>query len=203
MTELRTRFLLACAAAGAFVIIMALEIATEGDDIKPADIAVDGLVLLLTILSATAAVLLCLRVERQHGDVRALIAELDHARRDGEGWWAAVETHVEGLNIAIERQFDDWEMSPAERDVARLVLKGFSHKEIAALRATSERTVRQQAQSVYRKSGLAGKNGLSAYFLEDLLSPKAERDRDGHALSNGPATGVKARAAIAERPGVG
>jgi hypothetical protein len=31
--------------------------------------------------------------------------------------------------------------------------------------------VRQQAIAVYRKSGLAGRAELSAFFLEDLLLP--------------------------------
>ena len=35
----------------------------------------------------------------------------------------------------------------------------------------SERTVRRRAVSVYRKSGLAGRADLSAFFLEDLLLP--------------------------------
>ena len=33
----------------------------------------------------------------------------------------------------------------------------------------TERTVRDQAGAIYRKSGLAGRAELSAYFLEDLL----------------------------------
>ena len=41
------------------------------------------------------------------------------------------------------------------------------------MRATSERTVREQARSVYRKAGVSGRSGLSAYFLEDLLLPGA------------------------------
>jgi hypothetical protein len=32
-------------------------------------------------------------------------------------------------------------------------------------------TVRQHAVAVYRKSGLAGRAELSAFFLEDLLLP--------------------------------
>jgi hypothetical protein len=36
--------------------------------------------------------------------------------------------------------------------------------------------VRQHAVSVYRKSGLAGRAELSAFFLEDLLLPM---DQDG------------------------
>ena len=52
-----------------------------------------------------------------------------------------------------------------------LILKGLSHKEIVALRGTSEGTVSQQAQSIYFKSDLPGKTAFSAYFLEDLFSP--------------------------------
>jgi DNA-binding CsgD family transcriptional regulator len=39
------------------------------------------------------------------------------------------------------------------------------------LRRTSERTVRQQALNVYRKSGLNGRSDMAAFFLEDLLLP--------------------------------
>ena len=46
-----------------------------------------------------------------------------------------------------------------------------SLKEIAAVRVTSERTIRTQARSIYAKAGLSGRAALSAYFLEDLLAP--------------------------------
>jgi DNA-binding NarL/FixJ family response regulator len=55
--------------------------------------------------------------------------------------------------------------------VALLLLKGLSVKEIAAVRATSERTIRTQARSLYSKAGLTGRAALSAFFLEDLLAP--------------------------------
>jgi len=55
-----------------------------------------------------------------------------------------------------------------------MLLKGLSHKEIAAMRQTSERTIREQARAVYRKSGLAGRSSLAAFFLEDLLPPLSE-----------------------------
>ena len=54
--------------------------------------------------------------------------------------------------------------------VALLLLRGLSHKEIANLRKTSETTVRQQAPALYRKSGLSGRNELSGFFLEDLVT---------------------------------
>lgn len=55
--------------------------------------------------------------------------------------------------------------------MALLLLKGLSNKEIAAVRAASERTVREQARSIYSKTGLTGRAALSAFFLEDLLAP--------------------------------
>lgn len=63
-------------------------------------------------------------------------------------------------------------LSPAERQIALLLLKGLSHKEIAQIRLVSETTVRQQARSLYRKAGLSGRNDLAAFFLEDLLGPR-------------------------------
>jgi hypothetical protein len=53
--------------------------------------------------------------------------------------------------------------------VAHLTLKGLRLKDIARARNTSDRTVRQQAQAIYRKAGLDGRTDLSAYFLESVL----------------------------------
>jgi len=65
-------------------------------------------------------------------------------------------------------------LTPAEREIALLLLKGLSHKEIATIRSVSETTVRQQARSLYRKAGLSGRNELAAFFLEDLLGPREQ-----------------------------
>lgn len=78
---------------------------------------------------------------------------------------------MRGLAHAIDEQLDAWGLTPAEKEVAFLLLKGFSFKEIAPVRGTSERTVRQQGLAVYAKSGLAGRAELAAFFLEDLLVP--------------------------------
>ena len=42
---------------------------------------------------------------------------------------------------------------------------------VAALSGKSERTVRQHAVAVYRKSGLGGRAQLAAFFFEDMLLP--------------------------------
>ena len=82
---------------------------------------------------------------------------------------------LRGLGDAIDRQCERWGLSAAEKEIALLLLKGLSLKEIAAVRQTSERTVRQQAQSIYRRSSLGGRAELAAFFLEDLLLPGTPR----------------------------
>jgi DNA-binding CsgD family transcriptional regulator len=51
-----------------------------------------------------------------------------------------------------------------------LMLKGLSLQEIAALRSTREKTVRQHASNVYHKAGIEGRHALAAWFLEDLIA---------------------------------
>jgi len=97
--------------------------------------------------------------------------ELAEARAEARRWSREAEDVLRGLGAAIDRQFDRWGLTPAEREVALLQLKGLRHRTIAELRKTSERTVRQQAFAVYRKAGLNGRSDLAAFFLEDLLLP--------------------------------
>lgn len=100
-------------------------------------------------------------------------AEVERTRAESLRWRAEAQQAVRGLAEAIDRQFQRWDLSLAEREVALLLLKGFSLKEVARLRGTSERTARDQARATYRKAGVAGRSELSAFFLEDLLLPPA------------------------------
>jgi DNA-binding CsgD family transcriptional regulator len=101
----------------------------------------------------------------------ALIRDLDAARIQGRQWRDETRALLKGLGEAIDRQFLMWKLTEAERDVGLLILKGLSLKEIAAVRVTSERTIRAQARSIYAKAGLSGRAALSAFFLEDLFAP--------------------------------
>jgi len=74
----------------------------------------------------------------------------------------------EGERTAIARQMEAWGLSSAELEIGWMILKGLQFKEIAAARGTSERTVRQQAQAIYAKSGIPNRSEFSAHFLEDL-----------------------------------
>lgn len=78
------------------------------------------------------------------------------------------------LMATMRRQFEQWQLSPSETEVALLLIKGLSMKEIAEARKVKEKTVRTQAANVYAKSGYAGRHELAAHFIEDLMTaPRA------------------------------
>jgi DNA-binding CsgD family transcriptional regulator len=152
------------------VLLEALETLSNLEDFTWFDFFGDALSTLLLISAAVGTALLAQRMNAQHEEKLALVKDLEIARAEGENWRNKVQTHLNGIKAELDRQFQQWGMTAAERDVGLLILKGLSHKEIATLRTTSEATVRQQAQAIYRKADLPGKTAFSAYFLEDLLA---------------------------------
>lgn len=73
------------------------------------------------------------------------------------------------IKLNISKQFLDWTLTESECEIGFLLIKGFSNKEIAALRSTEEKTIRDQSSSIYHKAKIRGRSELSAFFLEDLL----------------------------------
>ena len=108
---------------------------------------------------------------RARNEAHQLRKSLDARRAERDAWKANAEKALEGLASAIDRQFDAWQLTPAEREVALLLLKGYSHKHVAADTGRSERTVRQHATSVYEKAGLGSRAELAAFFLDALRLP--------------------------------
>lgn len=144
-------------------------------------VAIESLVL---ALSGTAMLWLVLRTVRQRRHLGDLEGNLERTRRESIRWRERYHDTIQGLSAAISEQFGRWELTAAEAEIAMLMLKGLGLKEIAELRGTGERTVREQARSVYRKAGVANRSALSAFFLEDLLAPletagNDARNRDG------------------------
>jgi len=157
-----------------FVVIACLVasdlVADYGEGSGLAHLLAEGFVLVLALLGA---VLLWRRLQAARVAVSTLRSDLSAARAEATRWRSENEQVLRGLGAAIEEQFQRWELTGAEQEVALLLLKGLGHKEIAAVRSTSERTAREQARAVYRKAGVTGRAALSAFFLEDLLLPMA------------------------------
>lgn len=84
-------------------------------------------------------------------------------------WKVKNHRTLQDMHQVITEQFTNWGLTPAEKDVARLLLKGIAFKEIAHLRESSEKTIRHHALKIYQKSSLPGRTELFAYFFEDLF----------------------------------
>lgn len=121
------------------------------------------------------------------------------------------EAHLahEGLRRAssdfadlLDERFEEWHLTPAERDVALFAIKGLSLAEIARLRDTSEGTVKAQTAAIYRKAGVSARSQLVSLFIEDLMAVPDERAAVGRVESHpGPSrseAGSKGAAARAE-----
>ena len=109
---------------------------------------------------------------RRRSEHLARQAVLSH--QDAIAWRTRSSRLAAGLSSMIQEQFSAWRLTAAESEVALLLLKGLSLAEISELRERSERTVRQQAASLYRKAKLRGRAELAAFFLEELLAPRAD-----------------------------
>lgn len=144
------------------------------------EIALDLFEKVILVGAMVLVALLVSRTTNLERDTEALRNDIRHARDEGAAWRARSQQLMAGLSDAIGDQFAAWGLTNAEADIAGLMLKGLSLREIAGLRNTSEATIRQQAQGIYRKSGLSNRAQLSAYFLEDLYDVVGASQPTGH-----------------------
>lgn len=123
------------------------------------------------ILSAIVLAVFIYEHLAQRRALRELRGQLNKAR----GQLAQLDTNSQKIanqyRAVMQKQFDAWHLTASEQDVVIGLLKGLSFREIAELRETREKTVRQQATSVYRKAGVTSRNELAAWFFEDMLEP--------------------------------
>lgn len=158
------------------VVIIILAVVAAGamvDVILDAPATLLSLHVLLELAIAASSVgmivYLTARWRRSERSLATARERIEHVRRESEEWRQRAHAAVAGFAAAIDRQLQTWQLTPAERDVAFGLLKGLSHKRIAALTGRSERTVRQHAIAVYQKAGVAGRAELAAFFLDALL----------------------------------
>ena len=130
----------------------------------------------LAAASLIGAALLSLGFRQARTKAVQLQADITRIGEDSRRWKAESLRLIEGLSKMIDDQLDRWRLTPAEKEVALLILKGLSHKEIGEIRNTSEASARQQAYACYQKAGLSGRTELSAFFLEDLLNPESMKN---------------------------
>jgi DNA-binding CsgD family transcriptional regulator len=101
---------------------------------------------------------------------------LRRARRTKVTRFAIDDLDVVVIDVEQPRAWDErWELTAAEREVARMAVEGCSDAEIAARRGTSRSTVANQLGRIYRKLGVASRAELAALALRDSsVPPEAE-----------------------------
>ncbi len=125
---------------------------------------------LLFGISIVALVWQLVVINQKQKYIVSLDKELLETKRQWLEYKEKNRSNAEAIRKLIDQQFIQWQLSQGEKDVALLLIKGLSMKEISDIRDTQEKTVRQQATQIYRKSSLSGRQELSAFFLEDILS---------------------------------
>jgi len=120
-------------------------------------------------ISIIAIAWLLFGLHQQRLEIRSLQQDLETANTPVTPPRKYVLEARKNLGNVVTRQFSEWRLTGSETEVGWLLLKGLSLKEIAIVRDTQEKTVRQQASSIYKKAGISGRHAFSAWFIEDIL----------------------------------
>jgi DNA-binding NarL/FixJ family response regulator len=123
----------------------------------------------LVVISGIGAALLIIHIRKKTNSLNRLSSDLTDANQQINTLTSKITAERKHFAGVIKAQFDEWELTRTEQQVAMLLLKGLSLKEVAAVRETKEATVRQQASTIYAKSHLEGRHEFAAWFLEDFL----------------------------------
>ncbi len=125
---------------------------------------------MIVLFSGTLAGYLIWDMNRRTKQLNALSNSLSEAENHVKAITKEFKEVRHQYSEIIQQQFKDWKLSQSEQEVAMLMLKGMNFQEIATIRDTKEKTARQQASSIYAKSGLQGRHELSAWFIEDFIN---------------------------------
>jgi DNA-binding NarL/FixJ family response regulator len=124
---------------------------------------------LIVLVSAIGALFLIKEISARTSDISRLKQELLKSDDKLRNISDEMKNARYEYSAVIHNQFTLWSLTPSEQNVAMLLLKGLSFKEISAVRNTKEKTVRQQASVIYSKAGVEGRHDFAAWFLEDFM----------------------------------
>ncbi len=125
---------------------------------------------LFLFIAMGAAIYQARIVLKTEEELKIIRNELLETKNSYKAWQTKSRSSAQELRRMIDQQFEEWDLSQSEKEIALFLIKGLSMKEIADLRQTSDTTVRQQASVIYKKSSTSGRQELAAFFLEDILS---------------------------------
>jgi len=126
----------------------------------------EGLILLLTVVATS---IVWKEIKTGYSNTKSLKKSMQRLDQDNLNYSKQIKMLKHELFQVVISQLENWSLSKSEQEVSILLLKGLSLDEISQIRSTKEKTIRQQASAIYKKSNLKGRHELSAYFFEDLL----------------------------------
>ncbi|KPZ67082.1 Bacterial regulatory protein, luxR family [Pseudoalteromonas sp. P1-26] len=126
---------------------------------------------LIVLASAIGFVFLVRDISNRTKRIKQLKSELDKSGIQLKNISEEMKHARIKYSEVINEQFNQWRLTKSEQEVAMLMLKGLSFREISGVRDTKEKTVRQQASSIYVKADVEGRHEFSAWFLEDFMEP--------------------------------
>jgi len=100
-------------------------------------------------------------------EIRTMEVEIETSHQE-------LEVLKGGLTREIEKQFNSWQLTPSEKEVAWLILKGISYSDIAKVKDISKRTVDQHSGSIFKKSNSSNRHEFVSGFIEEILTIQSE-----------------------------
>jgi len=73
------------------------------------------------------------------------------------------------IHDVIESEFEGWNLTPAEQDVATFLVKGLSTMEIAEMRGNAEGTIKAHLNAIYRKSGTKSRAEMLSLLIDTMM----------------------------------
>lgn len=141
---------------------------------NPIHLLVEALIILVSLSGISFLIQEIRQRQREAEQLRKQLSltrtDLSNTRADLQAMDNKMQQASRQYGEVIQEQLTTWDFTQSEKEVALLLLKGLSFEEIANVRDTKEKTVRQQATAIYRKSGLNGRHEFAAWFFEDFLS---------------------------------
>lgn len=169
MADVRESNLMLLVLSGTFVVLVGLDLINDySDGGTGTHLILEGILLAISGVVFARGIK---QLAQARQKIELLTSDVEKLNEEKEKWKGETHQLLAGLSVKIESQFAHWQLTPAETEVGFLLLKGFSLKEIADIRTTKLKTVQQQSQAIYQKTGLASRSELAAFFLEDLLPP--------------------------------
>ncbi len=138
----------------------------SSEDFSHAHLYFELFTFLFSLLGASFFVISMIRSQQEN---KELSLAFHKVHRENSEFKKKIGHFAKGLSEAIDIEFNKWGLTPMEKQVGMLILKGLATKKISEVLEISDKTVRHHCSAIYKKSGLGGRTELSAYFLEDLL----------------------------------